>query len=366
MTFRDLATANTAKRGYFDLKDVVESVDIVQVIMPHVALTKGAGEWRGRCPFHADGHPSFVVVPKMQRFHCYGCMPEREWGDAIDFIRKLKGCDYREAARILVGNAAIEFCDADRARIRGEAAVKQKADDEKAEKNRRMALASWESARPIGGSPAEAYLRARGISSALPAHALRFVPELFCKEVSGELPAMVAAFVDARGSFMALHRTWLARGTEGAWRKAALDNPKMTLGKLGGGAIRLAPREDVPLHAGATLYVAEGIETALSVREGLRGRADLRENAAVWAAGSLSNMSRLVLPNEDGGEACLFGTVVLCIDLKTENDRAKSATEAAWALETYGARGCKVLMMEPAVGADFNDMLTRPSPQAAE
>ena len=354
--FNKRASAFVKDNGFFDLKVVRDSVNIVDIVGRHVTLKRGNGEHRARCPFHPDGNPSFVVVEKLQRFTCYGCMQD-EWGDVIDFVRKLKGCDYREAAQYIVGDQVLEFCDADRARIRAEGEVRAKEADEKAEKNRRAALALWTTARQIGGTPAEAYLRGRGIASALPGHSLRYVPDLYCTETRSELPAMVAAIVDVNGSFMSLHSTWLARATDGGWRKAPLDRAKRMLGRMGGGAIRLAPPESVPLKPGATLYIAEGIETGLSVREGLRLRPDLRENAAVWAAGSLDNMSRLILPNAEGTDACLFGTVILCVDMDTSSSEAQAATAAANALSTYGARGCRVLVAAPMAGTDFNDML---------
>ena len=106
---------------------------------------------------------------------------------------------------------------------------------------------------------------------------------------------------------------------------------------------------------GSRLYVAEGIETALSVLEGLALLPEAAARSAVWAAGSLINMSRLALPSDEVG-ACCFSEVVLCIDADMSDGRALS-TEIANAEVNYGARGCAVLVASPDAGQDFNDML---------
>lgn len=349
-----------SKRGHFDVEDLIMSVDIVAVIGAVVPLKKGGNEQRGLCPFHADGHPSLVVVPKMGKngmWTCYGCSGGK-WDDVIGFVRKLKGCDFRTACEYLGGEAAIELMDVDRERLKAAAVAKRKEDDEKAEKNRRHAYALWNAARPIAGTPAEQYLRGRGIAFPIPS-TLRFAPQLWCQEAKQDLPAMVAAIVDAKGHFMALHRTYLARGLDHAWRKAALDNPKKILGRFMGGAVRLHPPSGSDVTPGATLYVAEGIETALSVLAGLRRRPHLARNAAVWAAGALANVSRLVLPNEDSEllSRPVFTTVVLCVDA----DSAEAAVKAEniMALHNYEARGCEVKVAWPAPGMDFNDMIQK-------
>lgn len=58
---------------------------------------RGARFW-GICPFHSEKTPSFSVDPEKQRWKCFGC---GENGDAIDFVRKLKGLSFREAVSLL-------------------------------------------------------------------------------------------------------------------------------------------------------------------------------------------------------------------------------------------------------------------------
>jgi len=70
----------------------INLVDLVK--KEGVALKKSGKTHFGRCPFHDDKNPSFVVCPGAGRFVCFGC---GEKGDAIDFIRKLRGITFKEA-----------------------------------------------------------------------------------------------------------------------------------------------------------------------------------------------------------------------------------------------------------------------------
>jgi len=52
----------------------------------------------GKCPFHADNSPSFVIYTDKNKAHCFGC----GWqGDSIDFIQKLKNLSFKAAIHLL-------------------------------------------------------------------------------------------------------------------------------------------------------------------------------------------------------------------------------------------------------------------------
>jgi DNA primase len=357
-SFRKHAQQQVAKNGYFDIAAVKAHAPIAEIIGKFVALKPVGREFLGLCPFHTDRKPSFRVIPHLGDFGRFHCFPCGATGDVVDFVAKMKGCDLRSACRFLVGDAALEFMDADRERLRREGEARRKRDERDAEARRRKAFAVWSRARAIGGTPAEGYLRARGIGIDLPAR-LRYAPQLWCQEVNDECPAMLGEMVDGKGTFASLHRTYLAKGTNGAWVKAALEKPKKMLGPFMGAAIRL--RESG--RAGGVLYVAEGIETALSVLEGLMRRPQALANADVWAAGSLVNMSRLALPSDAAGN-CAFVEVVLCMDADM-TDMRPAETEMLVADVNYGARGCKVLVAFPEAGMDFNDMAQKAPAEGA-
>ena len=52
----------------------------------------------GRCPFHRDRDPSFVVYPETASWFCYGC---HAGCDVIDFVARLRGTSFRETAALL-------------------------------------------------------------------------------------------------------------------------------------------------------------------------------------------------------------------------------------------------------------------------
>lgn len=60
-------------------------------------LRKFGGRLTGLCPFHEEKTPSFVIFPD-NSFFCFGC---NAFGDSVDFLMKLKGCDFKEAVRSL-------------------------------------------------------------------------------------------------------------------------------------------------------------------------------------------------------------------------------------------------------------------------
>jgi hypothetical protein len=114
--------------------------------------------------------------------------------------------------------------------------------------------------RPILGTPAEAYLRARGIIARLDWPSLRFHPTLWYRDaVSGqrtEWPGLLAAVTDLDGRITGVHRTWLDRDKP---KKAPLPDPRRALGRLLGNGVRFG-------HARDMLVAGEGIETILSLK----------------------------------------------------------------------------------------------------
>lgn len=190
----------------------------------------------------------------------------------------------------------------------------------------RQAQTLWQETCPIADTPAETYLRGRGITRPLP-ETLRFHPA--CWHLTAQrLPAMVALVEGAE--WFAVHRTYLSADGSG---KAIVDPPKAMLGAVAGGAVRLC--EGV-----GPLAVAEGIETALSLASGL-----LRGPATIWAALSTSGMQRLRLPVSPGR-------------LAIAPDGDKAGRGAALALADRASReGWVVSILTPPPGGDFNDLL---------
>jgi len=77
---------------------VIKQIDIVDIVSRHVVLTKHGKNYFGLCPFHNEKTPSFSVIPEKSLFKCFGCGAS---GDAVDFIRKITGCDFKGALKHL-------------------------------------------------------------------------------------------------------------------------------------------------------------------------------------------------------------------------------------------------------------------------
>lgn len=79
----------------YDIDTIKQRNPIEEVVARHgVQLRRSGLHLSGRCPFHNDEHPSFVVYPETASFHCFGC---RASGDVIDFVRRADGLSFQEA-----------------------------------------------------------------------------------------------------------------------------------------------------------------------------------------------------------------------------------------------------------------------------
>ncbi|MEK7280606.1 MAG: DNA primase [Nitrospirota bacterium] len=73
---------------------VKNRADIVEVIAGYLSLTKSGENYKGLCPFHSEKTPSFVVSPKKQIFHCFGC---GTGGNIFHFMMKIDNLGFPEA-----------------------------------------------------------------------------------------------------------------------------------------------------------------------------------------------------------------------------------------------------------------------------
>ena len=158
----------------------------------------------------------------------------------------------------------------------------------------------WRRCRPVDGSHAERYLRARGLSRCRFA-ALRYHPELRYREGASvrRFPALVAAVTGDDGRITGVQRTWLDPRSPA---KAGIANPRKALGRVYGLAVRFG----VPADDDA-LVVGEGIETVLS----LVTTVPEITTAAALSAGSLGafapppGLARLVIARDNDEDGAL-------------------------------------------------------------
>jgi hypothetical protein len=189
----------------------------------------------------------------------------------------------------------------------------------------------WAMAKPLTGTLAEAYLRARGITNLTGCEALRFHPRCYYRSDDSSppqtWPAMIAAVTDLCGSITGAHRTWLARDGSA---KAPVETPRRAMGGLLGHAVRFGEADDV-------FAAGEGIETMLSLRCVLPAM-------PVAAALSASHLAALK-----------FSSTLRRLYIARDADTAGDAAVAALT-ERAEAAGVEALVLSPRLG-DFNEDL---------
>lgn len=252
------------------------------IIGEYVDLKRCGRELQACCPFHQEKTPSFFVNDEKGTYHCFGC---GAGGDHFTFFREYLNMSIPEA---LQNNSGREFAFF----------VPRPDFEDRPQRSSEAARQIWDEALPFRDSPADEYLRLRGI---WPWHLcaqenLRYA-ELPFDGSTEKYGALVAAVRDVDGEIQGIQRTFVT--PDG---KKLCDSAKRSLGSIKGGAIRLSAGEEVGDFS--RLYIVEGLEDGLSV---LMHRGD----APVWATAGAGMMKHLVLP-----EGCQEVVIV------PDNDRA--------------------------------------------
>ena len=277
-------------------------------------VVKLKGRWNGKkgmacCPAHADKTPSLSVTRAHDGrvlVYCFGGCAQ---SDVIAALQRM-GLWGDGPLEMHVNHPGYLTSANDR--------MTSQADREK----RRWAQNIWDRAKPIRGTHADAYLRARAIRVPPMCDQIGYVPALKHYESDKTFPALVARITDDRG-LCAVQRIYLDSKLP---EKAAITPSKMTLGPMGEGAVRLRKAND-------TLGLAEGLETALSVMQ-LYG-------TPVWATCGTARLHAIEIP-----KTVKFLTIFA--------DNGKPGWIAAnKAAEAYERQGLKTDIILP--GADFAD-----------
>lgn len=87
------------------IQGLLNRVDIVEVIEPHVPLKKAGANYVACCPFHGEKTPSFTVSPTKQFYHCFGCGAH---GSAVGFMMEYIGMDFVEAINDLASRVGMQ------------------------------------------------------------------------------------------------------------------------------------------------------------------------------------------------------------------------------------------------------------------
>ncbi|CAN5199166.1 hypothetical protein BH10PSE12_BH10PSE12_36520 [soil metagenome] len=294
-----------------DLTSIQRSHPLPGIVAATVKLIRAGTEYKACCPFHADKTPSFTLYQRdgAWRWHCFGGCGD---GDTFDYLMKAHGVTLPAAAEMLgAGNLPsvhVVAVPADDGIDRGV-----------------EARAIWRQAVAIAGTPAETYLRSRGLHLPIPA-SIRFARLKYGKR-GQEHPCLVACVASVDNKIVGIQRTYLNASGTG---KAAVPKPKLSLGRVSGGAIRLAP-------AAGGMVVCEGLEDGLTLMQEM-GR-------AVWVAAGASMMPNMQFPA--GVHSIAIG-----------GDGDEAGREAARrAAEAYSGRRLRVRTFFPVDAKDFNDEL---------
>ncbi len=293
------------------------------------------GRWFGsfgmaRCPAHDDRNPSQKISDSPDdgeiTTHCFaGC----DWRDVKDALRGQGLLPEWEPGRKgrQSGGGKLPQAVAGETRDKAREHHQHHHVEHEADERRRIEAARdlWARAQPIAGTIAHLYLQKRKITIAPPA-SLRYISSLKHKPTGLRLPALIAAVQAPDREITGIVRTYLRADGHG---KAQVSTPRMALGRIGTGAVRLAA-------AASTLGLAEGIESALSAMQAT--------GAPTWAAVG-SRLESVELP-EMVEHVIIFG------------DRDEPGRVAARKAEAvFRRQGRKVTIRFPGRGEDWNGAL---------
>lgn len=277
-----------------------------QVVGASAKLIRAGKELKACCPFHADRSPSFTIFAGGERFHCFGC---GAGGDVLDYVQRAEGVGLIEAMDRL-GAGLIPM-------VVAPPLQKDDGEDRTGE-----AVGIWNGAESASGTLAETYLRARGLHLSLP-DSIRFARLRYGKR--GDVhPVLVAAVTSVDGDMTGIQRTYLNSSGSG---KAAVPKAKLSLGRVAGGAIRLAPQA-------SEMIVTEGLEDGLTLQQEV-GR-------AVWVSAGASMLPSMQFPA--GVEGVAIGG--------DNDDAGREAAEKA--AMTFARRGLRARIFFPIDAKDFN------------
>lgn len=90
-----------------NIKEIKDRVNIRELIEEYVDLEGNPAQPKAKCPFHEENTPSFTVYPEQGSWYCFGACSTR--GDHFDFLMKLEGITFQEAAAQLAKRANVDI-----------------------------------------------------------------------------------------------------------------------------------------------------------------------------------------------------------------------------------------------------------------
>lgn len=308
------------QRARFDLLNATLLPRLPTLVKQWLPTGRAAGvEWTALNPRRHDRRPgSFRVNLRSGRWADFAT--GEAGGDPVSLYAYLfTGGRQAAAARALDGGTIT---------VQPLAAAKvSKAANPNADEVGRIARARaiYAAAHSLGGA-AEAYLIRRGLRPELAWTRLRTAVLRYPD--AGEHPAIVAPVMGTSDHLVGVQRTFLT--ADG--RKLPVRDPKLSLGRVRGGAIRLS-------DPAAELVLCEGLEDGLSLAQELPA-------ASVWAAPGAGMLASMCLP-----------PIVSSVIIAADNDAAGEQA-ARRAGERFASEGRRIRIMRPDPAfKDWNDQL---------
>jgi DNA primase len=138
-------------------------IPISSIAGNRVLLRKAGREWRGLSPFNKERTPSFYVNDQKGFYHDFS---SGKHGDVFAFVMETEGVAFPEAVEQVAALADVSLPDGRPAAVasapsqqKNDKAERELDDDER--DRQRRALAIWEAAGDIAGTPAASYLTSR-------------------------------------------------------------------------------------------------------------------------------------------------------------------------------------------------------------
>ena len=213
--------------------------------------------------FGSKGSMSVNIAGKHQgKFHNF---ETGESGNMIQLIQNELGLGFKEALEYgqrMVGGALLHL------QVQAKAKSKPIVDNQSS-KTAKWAARIIDAAQSIKGTLAERYLKEHRQINKVSGKNLKFHPKVFVgkDEQTGKsayAPALVAIARDINGKDLSAQVTYLDKETA---NKLNTDIQKRTLGKISGKAVTLSGSKDTHNIS----FIAEGVETGLSVQEAIKG-----------------------------------------------------------------------------------------------
>lgn len=307
---------------------------IARHLLPMGKYSMGGREWVCRGRESPTGSPISVFIasgPKQGVVGFWG--GAKKGGDILDLIEDVLGGSKKDAINFAKGwlNQEINI------RIFRPTVNAVASSDSK---NRHWKATNiWDETSPLSGPSAE-YLRRRGLDLSLIGNNVRSHKGL--KYPGGDpFPAVICRVSNVDDEFLGIWRIFCKPDGSG---KAPVDNPKMGLGDVRGGSVRIG-------GLWPEIGVAEGIETAIACRQ-LLGPNPI----PVWAGLSANGMIAMRIPRTIQKVRIFADADVV----KFKQDRIIPSTglEAADRLaDNLRSAGFDVSIQKPPPGMDFLDVL---------